>query len=62
LMSRQPEHLSSHVSAGLETFETLREPVSVKVNGEGHVELVFANDTGSKPGGDNSPVMVNEAY
>jgi hypothetical protein len=62
LMSRQPEHLNPHVSAGLETFKTLREPVSVKVNGEGHVELVFANDTGSKSAANDSPVMVNEAY
>ncbi|OAP61639.1 hypothetical protein AYL99_03842 [Fonsecaea erecta] len=61
LMSRKPEYLGTHTSAGLETLNVFREPVSVKVNNEGYVELVFDNDTGGKLGRD-APVVVNKAY
>ncbi|KIX98695.1 uncharacterized protein Z520_05996 [Fonsecaea multimorphosa CBS 102226] len=61
LMSRKPEYLGPHTSAGLETLNIFREPVSVKVNNEGHVELVFEHDTGGKLG-TNGPVVVNKAY
>ncbi|OQV00450.1 hypothetical protein CLAIMM_05942 [Cladophialophora immunda] len=61
LMSRKPEYLGPHTGAGLDTLNIFREPVSVKVNDEGHVELVFENDTGGKLGR-NGPVVVNKAY
>lgn len=61
LMSRKPDHLGPHAGVGLETLKTFREPVSVKVNDEGHVELVFENDTGGKLGR-SGLVLVNKAY
>ncbi|OAG42542.1 hypothetical protein AYO21_03127 [Fonsecaea monophora] len=61
LMSRKPQYLGSHTSAGLDTLNIFREPVSVKVNDEGYVELVFENDAAGKLGR-NAPVVVNKAY
>ncbi|KIW90582.1 uncharacterized protein Z519_08365 [Cladophialophora bantiana CBS 173.52] len=61
LMSRKLEYLDPHASVGLDTLHTFREPVSVKVNYEGYVELVFDNDTGSKSRR-NGPVVVNKPY
>jgi hypothetical protein len=61
LMSRKPDHLGPHVGVGLETLKTFREPVSVKVNDEGHVELVFENDAAGKLGR-SGLVVVNKVY
>ncbi|KAK5266665.1 hypothetical protein LTR99_007276 [Exophiala xenobiotica] len=61
LMSRKPDHLGTHVGVGLETLKTFREPVSVKVNDEGHIELVFENDAAGKLGR-SGLVAVNKAY
>ena len=60
LMSQKPKHLG-HVSIGIETMKTFREPVSVKVNDQGHAELVFENDVGSKLGR-KGMVVDNRAY
>ena len=44
LCSPQPSHLK-HVSTGIDTLSTFREPISVRVSDEDVVQLVFANDT-----------------
>ncbi|KAF2265354.1 hypothetical protein CC78DRAFT_600093 [Lojkania enalia] len=44
LRSRQPWHLS-HVSVGVETMQTFREPVGIRVNQDEDLELVFENDS-----------------
>ncbi len=51
LMSRKAGHLGLHASVGIETLNTLREPVSVKVDDEGLVDLVSEKDVGGKVGG-----------
>lgn len=43
--SKKPEHLEG-TSVGIDTLSTFREPVSIRVNEQGSVELVFENDTG----------------
>jgi hypothetical protein len=62
LMSRKPENLSPHVSAGVEICNPFRKPIRVEVNGEGHVELVLQNDSGGKATGNLGLVEVNESY
>ena len=47
LNSKRPEHLK-HVSAGIERLKTFREPVSIRVNDENSLELVFEDDPAYK--------------
>ena len=60
LNSRSPEHLGS-TSAGTERLKTFGEPVSVKVNDGGSLELVFANDPNAK-NMSYRKVVANERY
>ena len=43
LQSRSPDHLG-HTSAGVESIETLRELVGIRVNSKENLELVFTHD------------------
>lgn len=47
LNSKQPEHLKG-TSVGIETLSTVREPVNIRVNYAGSLEMVFENDPGIK--------------
>ena len=49
LMSRTPTHLQC-VSVGVEAMKTFREPVSIRINDAGGVELVFEDEPGAKIG------------
>lgn len=42
--SKTPEHLDG-TSVGIDTLSTFREPVSIRINEQSSVELVFENDT-----------------
>jgi hypothetical protein len=43
LQSRRPDHLG-HVSVGIDSINTLAEPVGIRVNSQNELELVFAHD------------------
>jgi hypothetical protein len=43
LQSRRPDHLG-HVSVGIDSINTLAEPVGIRVNNQNELELVFAHD------------------
>jgi hypothetical protein len=45
LQSKRPEHLG-HTSVGIESMETLRQGVGIRVNGDEELELVFPHDNG----------------
>ncbi|KAL9111632.1 MAG: hypothetical protein Q9227_003905 [Pyrenula ochraceoflavens] len=47
LNSKQPQHLSG-TSVAAETVATYREPLNLRVNDQGSVEMAFANDPGLK--------------
>lgn len=60
LNSRRPSHLSG-TSAGTETLKTFREPVNVRANKEGSLEIVFADDPDVKALGYDM-VVPNKRY
>jgi hypothetical protein len=60
LLSRKPTHLDC-VSVGVETLKTFREPVSVRVNDVGAVELVFEDEPGGIVGR-TAGVEKNKSY
>jgi len=43
LQSRKPDHLG-HISVDVQSMATFREPVKIRVNEEGQVEMVFVYD------------------
>jgi hypothetical protein len=43
LQSRKPDHLG-HVGVGLDSLETFKEGVGIRVNNDNELELVFAHD------------------
>jgi hypothetical protein len=60
LQSRHPKHLGN-TSVGIETMATLRAPVSIRVNSEQSLELVFRDDPGQQ-GRLWTKVEANKAY
>jgi len=60
LQSRSPDHLG-HTSVGINSMETFREAVGVRVNDSDRLELVFAHDRNVGPR-DLRRVVPNKAY
>ena len=60
LQSKRPDHLG-HTSVGVETLETLRQAVGIRVNDEEELELVFAHDRDVDTRGMRK-IVPNKAY
>ena len=61
LQSRRPDHLG-YSTVGVESMETFREGVGVRVNGEEQLEVVFANDKMIGKGEGLRKIVPNRAY